>query len=1074
MGRIRLSLFLATALALLFGVPAANAQEAEIDVRVKATIDDRDVALTGQFKLKLEHTPNQDVGGAFSVQIVLAAWARRVLTVSHAPPKPTLSWKMGLPVAYEVPVPFPFDADLSGADFLDIRLGFVEAATGRVTAPANCVELSEGLGVVARIEVPRTTASTDEALAAAEAMVKEGRRDDAWAALQLGLRRADGDPAKLRFRDAMSKLGASAPPLSIEEEQIVAQRIDDEKRRCLRIDAGRFFDRRKYHAALRVLDAIGGKLEEQGSQAVLGAVNEQKRVEKDAQDIREKMFEDLSKEEQAEADAALKSTGLTREVLRRADEWVKQKKWAVARYALNKLYRGDDGPAGKEAWAKLKEVEKAWAAWTPPDEQALVDASLNHPSFARTKWVASREFIFIGPKTLVEGIPAPSKLRFDLSYVFLTDLFGRRPNPGGDRVTVYFKELFDFGGGIGGGKTIDIGKADPNAKETRVDNGLLYHELTHCVDDTNPIHEGFREGLANFGAAYCFEAMGQNEDVIHSFQSNIDAFRRDYLARDLEYWRIENYGPSAGFFLHFVEKYAKTKTGHDWAGYRRFFREYRSAPIKEGREPFVIRAIAHHLVNAFGPGAFDDLVAFRFPLVPADRDAIEREIEAWEGGEGSVVDAASALADAPNSPLPRDVAQRRLVQLLNSKNDEEARSAGRDELGILYDWRGIGPFQQAGADPGSFPFPPEYEIDFGRDYPGRGNVCRWTEAKSDGAVKIDASGWVTFDFSYQDDTASYALTHATVPADTDGWAYFRADDDLTLFVNGEAAGSYEARGILASMVWWRGPMARMPDAMRLPVRLRKGRNRILVKIRNRGGPSGFVLALCRRDGKTVEGLVTDRDAPAPPVWRNPPPPEDHWKRAVRHDFAGRQFASWLGVTAGRFEAANKALSGAATDKSVAWRKYTVRPGFPKDAPSNLAWLAPKLTENLDAFRLTLDVGSAKNQAPKIAVTFQGEGETDGLSGWTLILRGAGDGKAKASLERYDRQVCESANCDFTWGETIPLVVAYEARRVSVWLANATLLADVPIEPIPGRNRIGFATWGAEPRISGLTLDVPRK
>ena len=82
----------------------------------------------------------------------------------------------------------------------------------------------------------------------------------------------------------------------------------------------------------------------------------------------------------------------------------------------------------------------------------------------------------------------------DLDYVFQTDLFGRVPNPGGDRVTVFFKELWDFGGGVGGGKTIDIGKADPGQRGYRVDVGLLYHELTHCIDDTDPIFEGFREG----------------------------------------------------------------------------------------------------------------------------------------------------------------------------------------------------------------------------------------------------------------------------------------------------------------------------------------------------------------------------------------------------------------------------------------------------------------------------------------------------------------------------------------------------------------------------------------------------
>ena len=1074
--RLLVALLLAATFLAAPTVPAVRADDSEVPVRAKAQVDDKEVAVTGRFGLKFQFTPTEDVTRPYSVQVLLSTWGRTLLVLRHAPPTPTITWKKGVAVSYAIQVPFPYDANLEGVDAVEIWLGFMDAESGECRPPQGAPNASRWHAQVAQITVPKPSGDADAALAAAEAMAKVGRKDAAWDALDLGLRRAADDPTKYRFRDAMVKLGATAPPaLSLEEEQIVEQRIEEEKRRVLREAAGRFYDQKHFHAALRVLEAIGGKLTEQGNAAVMGAVNAAKRIEQDAQDIREKLVESIRPDEQAEAEAVIKTAGLTRDVLKRIDEWVKAKKFAVARFALNKLYRGEDGPLGQEAYGRLKEMEKLWIATTPPEEQALVDAALNHPSFARTRWIASREFIFIGPKTLLEGIPALSKLRYDLAYVFITDLFGRRPNPGGDRVTVYFKELFDFGGGIGGGKIIDIGKANPDAKETRVDNGLLYHEFTHCVDDTNPIYEGFREGLANFGAAYTFEALGQNEDLLHAFGSNLDAFKKDYLARDLEYSRIENYGPSAGFFLWFVDKYAKTKSGaHDWSGWRRFFRDYRNAPVRDGREPFLIRSFAHHLVAAFGPGAFDDLIAFRFPLVAADRDVIHGEMEAYAGGDTAIIDEATRLLDAPNSPFPRDDASRHMLEKLQAGDPDGARTVGHDELGIVYDWRGIGPFAQPGADPGSFAFPPQYEIDFARDYPGKGNICKWTEAGTTGAVKIDATGWVTFDYSYQEETASYALTHATVPADTEAWAWLRADDDLVLFVNGELIDGYDARGIDATQFPWRGPVAKVPDAMRLPVTLKKGRNRILVKVRNRSGPSGFVFALSRRDGKPIADLTTDRDPPRPPVWRNPPQPEDHWKRVVKHDFNGKQISSMLAVTAGKFAVANKLLVGEATDKSVAWRKYTVRPGFPKDAPSNLAWFVPKLTDGLDAFRLTFELATNKNQAPKMSVTFEGEGESDGLSGWTLILHPSGDGKAQASLERYDRQVHESAPTDFAWADGMQLAVAYENRRVTVRLANATLFADIPVNPIPGKSRIGFATWGPEVKFAGFELEAPKK
>lgn len=1068
------ALVVAGVLALAAARPA-SAQSGDVPVAATAAVDDADLAFTGRFTLKLALVPAEDVARAYAVVVVVADGSRSLVTARHAPPVASRAWKKNVPVAWDVEVPFPEDADLTDVPSLSVWIGFVDAETGDTLPPAAALETSAHMGRVAEVKVPKRSGEADAILAAAEAMAREGRKDDAWRTLDRGLRDALDDPAKRRFRDAMVKLGSvAAAPLSLAEEQIVAERIEEERTRVLRETAGRFFDQKKWHAALRVLEAVGGKLAEQGGQAVMGALATARRVEKDAEDVREKLFASATPEETAEAEAAIRAAGFTRKVIDRLPEWLKSGKFAVARAALDRLYRGSEGDLSSEAFGRLKEVEKAWAAATPPDQQALVDAALNHPAFARTRWVTSREFVFIGPKTLVEGIPAQSRLRFDLAYVFLTDLFGRRPNPGGDRVTVYFKELFDFGGGTGGGTRIDIGRADPNAKETRVDNGLLYHELTHCVDDTEPIHAGFREGLANFGAAFVFEALGQEEDRQHSFASNLAAFRDDYLARDLEYWRIPNYGPSAGFFLHFTDKYARTKNGHDWSGWRRFFRAYRNAPVQDGREPFLIRPFAHALVESFGPGAFDDLVRFRFPLVPADRDAIAAEMAAFAEGDSAVRDEFVRLKDAPNSPLPRDGVARFMLEKARAEDADGARRDGADDLGIVHDWRVIGPFAENGADPGAFPFPPEYEIDLGRSYQGaHGSVCRWTEPGRSSAVTIDALGWVALDYGYQDDTACYAMTHATVPEDVDAWAWFRADDDVALFVNGELVDGYESRWIASTPTQWRGPIARVPDAMRLPVVLRKGRNLVLVKVRNRAGPSGFVLALSRRDGKPIAGLATDREPPSPPVMRRPPPPEEHWKRVMRIDFA-KSGASKLAVAAGKFDVSNKALVGQSTSKGVAWRKYTVRPGFPKDAPSNLAWLPAKETDGLDAFRLTLAVATPKGQAPKLAVTFQGEGRDDGLSGWTLLLRPAWDERVQASLERYDRQVYESARVPFAWGETLEVGLVYEARRVSVRLGAAALLTDVPVNPIPGRHRIGFATWGPEPRLASLELDVPKK
>jgi hypothetical protein len=522
----------------------------------------------------------------------------------------------------------------------------------------------------------------------------------------------------------------------------------------------------------------------------------------------------------------------------------------------------------------------------------------------------------------------------------------------------------DSRGGRGGGKTIDIGRADPTAKVTRVDTGLLYHELTHCVDDTDPIYVGFREGLANFGAAYLFEMLGQDGDTAHAFASNLEAFRRDYLGRDLAYWRIQDYGPSAGFFLHFADKYTRVPGGHDWRPYRRFFRAYRRAPSGDGREPYIARALAHYLVESFGAGAFDDLLAFRFPLEESDREALKLEAELWAKGETELARRAEEFARHPNSPVTRDLlARHMLAQAGGSGHAEAVREVGR-RLGVLYDWQVIGPYRSPGADPRAPVCPPEVEIALARQYEDGLNSCRWRRAGPEGAVVIDPYGWVSLNFSYQDDTASYGLTWLTVDQEQPALVHLRADDDVTLFLNDRRVESYVRRVETGWQTWFRGPRAPMPDAMRLPVVLKQGRNKLLLKLKNRAGPAGFVLAVSRPDGLAIEGLRVDADASGPSTVAAPP--KASWKDVFDQAFRAKKVEGHFDVAVGRFKVVNKRLTGEATDGQVSWRRYSVRPGYPTDAPSNRCSPA---TDGLTDFRLRLDLVPTWAGA-EIAVTFQ--------------------------------------------------------------------------------------------------------
>jgi hypothetical protein len=408
----------------------------------------------------------------------------------------------------------------------------------------------------------------------------------------------------------------------------------------------------------------------------------------------------------------------------------------------------------------------------------------------------------------------------------------------------------------------------------------------------------------------------------------------------------------------------------------------------------------------------------------------------------------------------------------------------RRELGVIFDWKVIGPFFAKRADPGAHPFIPENEIDFTtRPLTWRASKAdrtqrswqdppfSWVPSRSHRNVVLYPTGWLKFDYRpYGDDnSAIYALTHVTVPEAVAVDAHIRADDDFVLFVNDRRIGSYRGRGNNGSSnLKWRGPQERSPDAARFRAHLEAGRNKVLVKIRNRGGTAGLVAAFSRTDGSYLE-FEADADPPSEPGPRAPVA-EPVWKRLVTLDH--RSYRSKTIPIVGSFRASNKAFHGTGTGRGVGWRLFTVRPGFPKDSPSNLLWLRPSLTDRLTSVRV--DVALASPEPPKLLLTFQGEGDTDGLSGWNLILIPSGANAVQARLERYDRLVYHSDPVELpeATGDRV-ISLRYWDGWCSASIDGALLFDRVSIHPIPGRHRIGLATWGSNPEIRSIELSRER-
>lgn len=1059
-------------------LPATHDEPVPVEVRVLVT----PCTDGGEVTLRLACTPTERLGD-LELRVATTVGIEDVATFDRELRPSPRRWEPGETVDLAETFVLPEELALEPGELVALRIGFLDAGRQRPPAVEEHLIDPDGLADLVAFEVPRFCGPAGERrLEEVLGEARELRRDDpsaAWDRLSSALRDAADDATKERVRDALIEVGRFPPAEATGvEERIVAARIRAEKVRVFRLEAGRMAWRGELHGALRLLEEVGGALALDVDEKVIGAVNDAERTTERIEDLRERLLTELTPEDEAAVAAALEEHGRTEDLLEHADELAEAGRRPAALALYRKLRRVEGIELYDRAQERLAEVGEQLLAATPSEQAAKVRAVREHPAWERTAVTRGHEFLYIGPRELVEGLPAESKLRFDLAYVFLTDLFGRLPNPKGDRLTVYFKELWDFGGGVGGGRTIDIGRADPDPDDAvRVDTGLLYHELTHCVDDTSPITGGFREGLANLGAAYAHEALDQEGDALHSFRGNLRQFEEFYLGRDLPYWRIQNYGPSAGLFLSFLERYAKLGRGrHDWTPLRRFFREYREAPVKDGRDAHVARGLATYLVRAFGPQAFDDLVRYRFPLVEADRRQLEEEREAYFLGELDVF--AGAFAEQPNSPLPRDLLASSLVERAE-REDLASCERLRRKLGVIADWKVIGPFFSAEADPLACVFPPELSIDL-EEKPrtlrsDRANPTQrvwqdpwpsWQPVSSHRDVLLHPTGWLRFDYRpYGDDrSAIYALTHVTVPEDVEAVAHVRADDDVVLFVDHARVGSYRGRGINGSTERWRGPFLDLPDAQRFPLELSAGRHLVLVKIRNRWGPAGLALALSRPDGGPLE-LEADAGQPGEPGERPDVLEPRYWKRLVTVDH--RSLRSKTGEAVGDFDSRSRTFAGTETDGAVLWRRWTVRPGFPKDSPSNLLWVKERITDGLeDAVRVRVLLDST--DAPKLGITVQGEGNKDGLSGWTLILVPRGRERVVARLERYDRLVVESDPVELAELEDEDagreLVFTLWRGWVTATLDGVTLVPRVSVRPIPGRHRVGLMTWGEQPRL----------
>jgi putative heme-binding domain-containing protein len=141
----------------------------------------------------------------------------------------------------------------------------------------------------------------------------------------------------------------------------------------------------------------------------------------------------------------------------------------------------------------------------------------------------------------------------------------------------------------------------------------------------------------------------------------------------------------------------------------------------------------------------------------------------------------------------------------------------------------VGPFDNGDNDAGlDKVYPPEKAIDLEATYTGKQGKVRWK------TVKADAHGYFDLQAFFaprSSQIVSYVYREINSPADQDARILLGTDDGGKLWVNGKQVFATRAH------------RAAEPGQDTVKVKLKKGKNRLLLKIVNGDGPHGFYLTV---------------------------------------------------------------------------------------------------------------------------------------------------------------------------------------------------------------------------------------
>ncbi|HVO20502.1 MAG TPA: DUF3857 domain-containing protein [Anaeromyxobacter sp.] len=273
-----------------------------------------------------------------------------------------------------------------------------------------------------------------------------------------------------------------------------------------------------------------------------------------------------------------------------------------------------------------------------------------------------------------------------------------------------------------------------------------------------------------------------------------------------------------------------------------------------------------------GPGAVDPVAGRLSSAIAAlDRDRRGPEGIADLGALASLEDELPDLGrlaavyervagDAAALPEVRSLALFQLASLERTRGNVLRAQNLLRRLGFVSGFVVVGPFDDEGKRGLATAFPPEDAVDLGARYPGKVREVGWRPLPRDAAAFGFVHLGATLRPTHQ--VVAYALASVVAPREERVQLWFGGSGAARVFVNGALAvedlGYHLAR----------------PDQRGASVTLRKGANRILVKLCHQSGEMGFYLRLADAHGDGLALAAGDPAAPMPAAGSPPSHLED--------------------------------------------------------------------------------------------------------------------------------------------------------------------------------------------------------